>query len=87
MSFTHTFRRKKFFRYFSPWNGILEDPVTGSAHTVLGVYYSKILKKNEMYALQLSERSGEMKLILPENSDRILLQGNAVTVMNGNLKI
>ena len=31
-------------RYFAPWNGILEDPVTGSAHTVLAVYWSRHIK-------------------------------------------
>lgn len=34
-------------RYFAPWVGILEDPVTGSAHTVLAPYWQKVLNKNE----------------------------------------
>lgn len=33
-------------RYFAPWVGIPEDPVTGSAHTVLGPYWQQILKKD-----------------------------------------
>ena len=32
-------------RYFAPWVGIPEDPVTGSAHTVLAPYWSEILNK------------------------------------------
>ena len=32
-------------RYFAPWVGIPEDPVTGSAHTVLAPYWSQILQK------------------------------------------
>lgn len=36
-------------RYFAPWLGIAEDPVTGSAHTVLGPYWSAVLHKNMMY--------------------------------------
>jgi predicted PhzF superfamily epimerase YddE/YHI9 len=28
-------------RYFAPWNGIYEDPVNGSSHTALAVYWSK----------------------------------------------
>ena len=28
-------------RYFAPWVGINEDPVTGSAHTVLGPYWKQ----------------------------------------------
>ncbi|NXK56487.1 PBLD protein, partial [Chauna torquata] len=35
-------------RYFAPWYGILEDPVTGSAHAVLSSYWSEQLGKTEM---------------------------------------
>lgn len=27
-------------RYFSPWNGLPEDPVNGSSHTVLAPYWA-----------------------------------------------
>ncbi|XP_054546017.1 phenazine biosynthesis-like domain-containing protein isoform X2 [Talpa occidentalis] len=37
-------------RYFAPWVGVAEDPVTGSAHTVLSSYWSQQLGKKEMYA-------------------------------------
>ncbi|CAG2197767.1 Phenazine biosynthesis-like domain-containing protein 1,Phenazine biosynthesis-like domain-containing protein 2,Phenazine biosynthesis-like domain-containing protein [Mytilus edulis] len=36
-------------RYFAPWNGIPEDPVTGSAHTVSGAYWSEVLQKKSLY--------------------------------------
>ena len=45
-------------RYFSPWNGISEDPVNGSSHTLLGPYWCNILnrftdtKNNENALLQ-----------------------------------
>ncbi|KAF7247416.1 Phenazine biosynthesis-like domain-containing protein [Varanus komodoensis] len=35
-------------RYFAPWNGISEDPVTGSAHTVLSSYWSQKLGKTDL---------------------------------------
>ncbi|XP_057259228.1 phenazine biosynthesis-like domain-containing protein isoform X3 [Pezoporus wallicus] len=35
-------------RYFAPWYGVLEDPVTGSAHAVLSSYWSEQLGKKEM---------------------------------------
>ncbi|NWT00925.1 PBLD protein, partial [Mionectes macconnelli] len=35
-------------RYFTPWYGVLEDPVTGSAHAVLSSYWSEKLGKKEM---------------------------------------
>ena len=34
-------------RYFAPWVGIPEDPVTGSAHTVLAAYWQKIYNKDQ----------------------------------------
>jgi len=34
-------------RYFAPWVGIPEDPVTGSAHTVLAAYWKKIYNKDQ----------------------------------------
>lgn len=34
-------------RYFAPWVGIPEDPVTGSAHTVLAPYWQTVYGKEE----------------------------------------
>ena len=48
-------------RFFAPQVGINEDPVTGSAHTTLTPYWAKHLGKNEMTAMQLSERSGYLQ--------------------------
>jgi PhzF family phenazine biosynthesis protein len=45
-------------RFFAPQSGINEDPVTGSAHTTLIPYWSKQLGKNNLTAMQLSERTG-----------------------------
>jgi len=73
-------------RYFAPWVGINEDPVTGSAHTVLGVYWAKKLNKNPLFAFQASARGGEMGTNLIDNN-RILLEGNAVTVLRGKITL
>nr|HPM03430.1 PhzF family phenazine biosynthesis protein [Candidatus Cloacimonadota bacterium] len=51
-------------RCFAPWEGINEDPVTGSTHTFLTPYWSEIFQKTSMKARQLSERSGELELDL-----------------------
>jgi len=40
-----------FSRYFAPWNGIPEDPVTGSAHTVLAPFWKTILKKSQFQGM------------------------------------
>ena len=45
-------------RFFAPRCGINEDPVTGSAFTTLTPYWSRILGKQEMNAVQLSARKG-----------------------------
>lgn len=72
-------------RYFAPWVGIDEDPVTGSAHTVLAPYWSSLLDKKEMKSHQASDRGGE--LVVRIKDDRTELEGKAVTVVEGNLFI
>ncbi len=72
-------------RYFAPWVGIDEDPVTGSAHTVLGPYWSTLLNKKELVAYQASDRGGKLTVRL--KGDRTELEGKAVTVLEGKLKI
>ena len=71
-------------RFFAPWVGINEDPVTGAAHTVLTPYWAKILKKREMLAYQASKRGGKIKVRLSSN-DRVDLIGDAVIVLKGEL--
>ncbi len=70
-------------RCFVPNLNILEDPVTGSAHCALGVYWSKVLHKNVLRSEQISERKGQLKLEMKDNSVYIL--GNAVTVFKADL--
>lgn len=73
-------------RYFAPWVGINEDPVTGSAHTVLTPYWSKIVGKREMLAYQASSRGGKLIVRLTANN-RVELIGNAVIVLKGELHL
>ena len=74
-------------RYFAPWNGILEDPVTGSAHTVLAAYWSRILKKSILHGYQQSARGGDVECELDTENQRVLLRGYAITVMQGQFQI
>ena len=39
-------------RYFAPWVGVNEDPVTGSAHCALAAYWQQALGKNSFNAYQ-----------------------------------
>jgi PhzF family phenazine biosynthesis protein len=70
-------------RFFAPCVGIDEDPVTGSAHTVLTPSWSAILSKTELTAIQASARVGNLKLTL--NGNRVLIGGNAVVYMKGEI--
>ncbi|KFP03868.1 Phenazine biosynthesis-like domain-containing protein [Calypte anna] len=71
-------------RYFAPWVGVLEDPVTGSAHAVLSSYWSEHLGKKEMLAFQCSRRGGELKISL-RNDGRVDIAGKIAIVLKGNL--
>jgi PhzF family phenazine biosynthesis protein len=70
-------------RYFVPAYGIDEDPVTGSIHCMLAPYWATRLGKPDLYARQISARGGELWLLLQEQ--RVLITGDCVEVMRGNL--
>ena len=70
-------------RFFAPGSGVNEDPVTGSAHCCLGPFWAKRLGKTEFLAFQASPRGGVVRVRL--KGDRVLLGGQAVTVMRGEL--
>jgi len=73
-------------RTFVPWEGINEDPVTGSAHTVLGPLWAQILEKTELKAYQASKRGGF--LYLDCSSDKhIRITGDAVQVFKGVITV
>lgn len=71
-------------RYFNPWAGVNEDPVTGSVHTLLAAYWSEILNKTDLKAYQASERGGELLLKLLGN-ERVEIGGKAVIISKGEL--
>ena len=70
-------------RVFAPNVGINEDPVTGSAHTVLGPYWSDRLGRTSLVGLQASARSGLVGVEV--RGDRAVVSGRAVTIMDGVL--
>jgi PhzF family phenazine biosynthesis protein len=72
-------------RFFAPRVGVLEDPVTGSAHCVLTPYWAGILGKTELHALQVSLRGGELFCTLA--GDRIKISGRAVLYLEGEITI
>jgi len=74
-----------FSRFFGPWVGIDEDPVTGSAHSVLGPYWAEKLGKTELKARQCSQRGGELDLTVDWEAKRVVVAGGAVVVIRGEL--
>lgn len=73
------------YRYFWPWAGTNEDPVTGGVHTFLTKYWAEKLNKNKLKAFQSSLRTGMMTTELLR--DKVLIYGEAVTVFEGEFKI
>ncbi len=71
-------------RFFAPQCGIPEDPVTGSAHTTMTPYWSKVLGKTKLTAKQLSSRGGYLRC---ENlGERIKISGKAVSYLKGEIE-
>ncbi len=72
-------------RYFAPGVGIDEDPVTGAAHCCLAPYWSRRLGKAELVGYQASRRGGVVGMRVA--GDRVVLRGQAVTVLRGELLV
>ena len=72
-------------RFFAPKLGINEDPVTGSAHTLLIPFWSEKLNKTKLKAFQLSKRTGYLKC--KHLNDRVEMSGQAITYLKGQLTI
>ena len=70
-------------RMFAPRLGISEDPVTGSAHCALAVYWQKRLGLSAIRGFQASARTGHMDA--RHNGDRVALTGTAHLIAKGEL--
>lgn len=69
------------YRYFWPWAGTNEDPVTGGVQTFLTKYWSLKLNKTRFNAYQSSLRTGIMSTELLK--DKVCIVGEAVTILEG----
>ena len=72
-------------RCFYPKSKIDEDPVTGSAHTLLIPYWADILKKNNLKAYQCSERGGS--LICELEGERVFIGGYTARYLDGSIHL
>ncbi|KAG8921780.1 hypothetical protein FRC00_008238, partial [Tulasnella sp. 408] len=72
----------------SPFSGVAEDPVCGSAHCALAPYWSQALKippGEVIEARMASKRGGDLDLIWEKTSGRVRIQGSAVITMRGEM--
>jgi predicted PhzF superfamily epimerase YddE/YHI9 len=71
-------------RFFAPAGGALEDHATGSAHCALAPYWTEQLGINPILAHQASPRGAALEMEMAQS--RVLLRGQAVTVMQGTCR-
>jgi predicted PhzF superfamily epimerase YddE/YHI9 len=74
-------------RYFAPRHGIVEDPVTGSAHTGLGPWWAGRLGKTSLVGHQVSAREGVVHVTIGPQAGRVTITGDAVTIWRGELRV
>lgn len=70
-------------RFFCPGESVAEDPVTGSAHSMLIPWWGKKLGKSKMAARQVSARGGDLRCEL--KGDRVLMSGQAALYLKGTV--
>ena len=70
-------------RFFAPWVGVPEDPVTGLAHTALAPYWARLLARSRLQARQLSAREGDVGVEV--RGDQVVLFGRAITIAKGTM--
>lgn len=74
-------------RVFAPNYGIDEDPVTGSAYTLLAPIWADKLAKDDFFAQQTSARGGDVwcKLVKHATDERVIVSGFASRYAQGEL--
>lgn len=72
-------------RFFAPSVGIPEDPVTGSIHSELAVFWSHRLGKNELEARQVSPRGGALSCSITAGGVRIV--GAVTPYLRGTIDV
>ena len=73
------------YRYFFPWSGADEDPVTGGVQSFLAKYWSDKLNKGKMKAFQSSKRTGSMEIEI--TNDAVMIRSNAVIFTTGIMNL
>ncbi|HEX3753809.1 MAG TPA: PhzF family phenazine biosynthesis protein [Rhizomicrobium sp.] len=72
-------------RFFAPYYGVPEDPVTGSAHCALTPFWAKRLGKIQLKARQVSPRGGD--LYCTDAGTRTVIAGDCALYLTGEIEI
>lgn len=73
-------------RFFAPGSGIPEDPATGSLHCILTpLYAAKLGRPRVVFHQAFPGRGGDLDC--EHRGDRVLLRGQATTVVESRLRI
>ena len=68
-------------RFFAPASGVPEDPVTGSAHCTLAVFWAERLGRAALHCRQISSRAGDVWTEVV--GDRVKLAGYGALFLEG----
>jgi PhzF family phenazine biosynthesis protein len=72
-------------RFFAPYYGVPEDPVTGSAHCALTPFWAGRLGKKTLLAYQASARGGE--LLCTDDGARTVIEGRCARYLTGEIEL
>jgi PhzF family phenazine biosynthesis protein len=72
-------------RFFAPYYGVPEDPVTGSAHCALTPFWAKRLGKSVLKARQASKRGGD--LLCTDAGERTVIVGECALYLTGEIDV
>jgi PhzF family phenazine biosynthesis protein len=72
-------------RFFAPYYGVPEDPVTGSAHCALTPFWAKRLGKMVLKARQASKRGGD--LLCTDAGERVVIVGECALYLTGEIEV
>ena len=72
-------------RFFAPYYGVPEDPVTGSAHCALTPFWAQRLGKKTLKARQASGRGGD--LLCTDDGERTVIQGDCALYLTGEIEV
>jgi PhzF family phenazine biosynthesis protein len=72
-------------RFFAPGKGILEDPVTGSAHCAAAPFWARRLGKDVLIARQISARGGTLYCTV--RGERVAIAGRCAPYLAGTITV